>query len=115
MTIPMILQHAPSLAQSSVYRNLTVLEQAGLVARIALGDDHAHFELSEQVTGTHHHHQVCTECGAVDVVTLPNPVERKLDVALASAAQATSFRLTGHRLNLIGFCAACDTAAATNK
>ena len=41
MTIPMILQRQPSLAQSSVYRNLAVLEvrdgQAVVVERAARG------------------------------------------------------------------------------
>lgn len=109
MTIPMILQAQPTLAQSSVYRNLTVLQSAGLVTRIALGDDHAHFELSEQVTGEHHHHTVCRECGAVAPVTLPDSVESKLVKALIAATDHSSFHVTGHRLDIVGLCAACVT------
>jgi Fe2+ or Zn2+ uptake regulation protein len=109
MTIPMILQAQPSLAQSSVYRNLTVLQGAGLVTRIALGDDHAHFELSEEVTGVHHHHTVCTECGAVAPVSLADSVEAKLVKALSSATEHTSFHVTGHRLDIVGLCASCVT------
>ncbi len=109
MTIPMILKVRPSLAQSSVYRNLTVLQNAGLVTRIALGDDHAHFELSEALTGEHHHHTVCTECGAVAPVTLTDAVEAKLVKSLIAATESTSFRVTGHRLDVLGVCAACDS------
>lgn len=110
MTIPMILQVRPSLAQSSVYRNLTVLQGAGLVTRIALGDDHAHFELSEELTGEHHHHTVCTECGAVTPVTLTDAVESKLVKSLTAATETARFRVTGHRLDVLGVCATCDSA-----
>lgn len=107
MTIPMILRAQPGLAQSSVYRNLTVLQSAGLVTRISLGDDHAHFELSEEVTGLHHHHTVCTECGSVAPVTLPDSVESKLVKALTAATEGASFEVTGHRLDILGLCDIC--------
>lgn len=110
MTIPMILQVRPSLAQSSVYRNLSVLQSAGLVTRIALGDDHAHFELSEELTGEHHHHTVCTECGAVTPVTLEDAIEAKLVKSLTAATEPARFRVTGHRLDILGVCAACASA-----
>lgn len=108
LTIPMIMEARPALAQSSVYRNLAVLQSAGIVTRIALGDDHAHFELSEGVTGLHHHHRVCIECGTVDQVRLPDSVETELVAALEAAAGARSFEAMGHRLDIMGFCAACD-------
>jgi Fe2+ or Zn2+ uptake regulation protein len=110
LTIPMILRAEPSLAQSSVYRNLAVLGKAGLVIRISIGDEHAHFELSEALTGVHHHHLVCTECGSVQVVELPERAERSLDKQLQAAAADTSFQLTGHRLDLIGVCAECTAS-----
>jgi Fe2+ or Zn2+ uptake regulation protein len=109
MTIPMILTVCPTLAQSSVYRNLSVLQSAGLVTRVALGDDHAHFELSEAVTGVHHHHTVCVECGAVAAVTLADSVEAKLVKSLSTAAETVPFRVTGHRLDVLGVCATCDS------
>ena len=41
---------AASLAQSSAYRNLVVLEQAGAVNRIVTADDFARFELAQDLT-----------------------------------------------------------------
>ena len=108
VTIPAILQMQPELAQSSVYRNLAVLESAGLVTKIAMGDEHAHYELAEELTQHHHHHLVCTRCGTVGDVTLSPSVERALDKALAQAASASAFQLHDHRLDLIGFCSACS-------
>ncbi|TMK61498.1 MAG: transcriptional repressor [Actinobacteria bacterium] len=56
LTMPEILGSRAGLAQSSVYRNLVVLEQAGVVHRIVTSDGHARFELAEDLTGRHHHH-----------------------------------------------------------
>ncbi len=44
ITINQILESDSKLAQSSVYRNLAVLEEAGLVVKIITNDDHAHYD-----------------------------------------------------------------------
>ena len=110
VTIPMILQRQPSLAQSSVYRNLAVLEHAGLVSKISMGDEHAHYEFGEEITNHHHHHTVCTSCGSVRDVTLSAASERSLDRALHDAAAGQGFELHHHRLDLLGRCADCVAA-----
>ena len=107
ITIPGILRLQPSLAQSSVYRNLAVLEHAGLVSKIAMGDEHAHYELGEQITNNHHHHLVCTQCGTVSDVSLTAAAERSLDRALHDAASGASFELHQHRVDRLGRCATC--------
>ncbi|MEY4230231.1 MAG: hypothetical protein RLZZ362_1080 [Actinomycetota bacterium] len=110
ITIPAILRRQPTLAQSSVYRNLAVLEHAGLVSKISMGDEHAHYELGEEITNNHHHHLVCTSCGSVSDVTLSAAAERSLDKALREAAGGASFELEHHRLDLLGRCAECVAA-----
>lgn len=106
-TIPMILHAAPTLVQSSLYRNLAVLQEAGLVTRVDVGDDRAFFELSELVTKDHHHHLVCRSCSTVVDVTLPARAERALERALDDAAQGAGFELADHRVDLVGVCAGC--------
>lgn len=95
-----------NLALSSVYRNLAVLEVAGVVRRVAAVDEFGRYELAEEMTG-HHHHLLCSVCGLVEDVTLPLGVERAVDRALAEAASAVGFEGTHHRLDLVGRCAAC--------
>jgi Fur family transcriptional regulator, ferric uptake regulator len=107
LTIPQILQRHDDLAQSSTYRNLAVLEEAGVVHRIVTTDDHARFELAEELTGHHHHHLVCATCGTVLDVSLPAAVDRELDRALRSAAEQRAFDADHHRVDLIGTCAGC--------
>lgn len=95
------------LAQSSVYRNLSVLEAAGAVTRIAGGDDFTRFELSEDLAG-HHHHLICTACGSVTDFTVPTPIEERLESALARVAAAARFAPDHHRLDLVGRCEGCS-------
>jgi Fe2+ or Zn2+ uptake regulation protein len=101
-----VLDGRPHLAQSSVYRNLAVLEAAGVVRRIVTDDDYAHFELDEAFT-EHHHHLICSGCGTVTDTTLPPEVEGRLDAALRRIAEDAGFVIDHHRLDLIGHCRAC--------
>lgn len=109
-TIPTILRAEPSLVQSSLYRNLAVLQDAGLVTRVDVGDDRAFFELSELVTKDHHHHLVCRGCNTVVDVTLPSRAEKALERALGVAAHTAGFELEDHRVDLVGVCADCQAA-----
>lgn len=106
-TISELLEQDIELAQSSTYRSLTVLEDAGVVHRIVTTDDHARFELTEDVTGAHHHHLVCTGCGVVLDVTLPESLEHDLHGALAKAAADHRFAGQHHRIDLVGLCQGC--------
>ncbi len=108
VTIPELLDDQPDLPMSSAYRNLTVLEKVGVVSRIATFGEHARFELAEDLVG-HHHHLICTTCGAVEDFTVPDPVERTVDRALAEVVAPTGFRPAAHRLDLLGTCARCAT------
>lgn len=103
LTMPEILRSRRGLSQSSAYRNISVLIDAGVARRVSGADDHGRFELAEDLSG-HHHHIVCSSCGKVaDVV--PSP---RLEVALDEAARAaTGFEVTEHRFDLVGVCADC--------
>ena len=107
LTIPQVLELDPGLAQSSVYRNLALLEQAEIVHRIITSDDFARFELAEDLT-EHHHHLICARCGDVVDFTLDARVERDLEQVLHSVAERIEFAVDHHRLDLVGTCAACE-------
>lgn len=106
MTIPQILERNRQLAQSSVYRNLSILEEVGAVTRIVTGDDHARYELAEDLT-EHHHHFICSACGDVSDFSLQPKVEDDLERALEHVARRSDFEVSGHRLDLVGTCASC--------
>jgi Fe2+ or Zn2+ uptake regulation protein len=110
LTIPEIVQRNEGLATSSVYRNLAMLEQAGIATRIVTSHEHARYELSERF-GHHHHHLVCSDCGNVRDFTLPPGVEDTIDAALRRAARKHGYRADGHRLDLTGTCPDCQETA----
>jgi Fe2+ or Zn2+ uptake regulation protein len=109
-TIPMIMERSADLVQSSLYRNLAVMEQAGVVTRVDVGDTKSYYELSELVTDDHHHHLVCNRCTAVVDVSLPARAEQNIERALDDAARDAGFELTDHRVDIIGICPDCRAA-----
>ncbi len=106
ITLPELIDVAPTLAQSSAYRNLAVLEEVGVVRRLVHGADHARYELAEDLT-EHHHHLICESCGVVRDVTLTPKLERRLDDAFAVLSAAEGFAPTHHTIDLYGRCADC--------
>jgi Fe2+ or Zn2+ uptake regulation protein len=107
LTIPEILDEQPDLAQSSVYRNLVVLEEAGVVHRVVGTDDFARWELTEDLAG-HHHHLICASCGRVEDVPASAGLERSVAAAAAAITRTTGFRTQHHRLDLVGVCESCS-------
>jgi len=106
LTIPEILRTNPGLTQSSAYRNITILIDAGAARRVTGADDHGRFELAEDLS-SHHHHLVCGACGKVaDVVPSPR-LERALAEAARAVATEDDFDVTDHRFDLFGVCADC--------
>ncbi len=106
-SIAELLDAEPSMSQSSLYRNLGVLEQHDVVRRLSSTDDVARFELAEDVTGEHHHHLVCTTCGTIEDIDVAPEVETAMHVAIDDAAAGHGFRTELHRLELLGTCADC--------
>lgn len=108
MTATDIVAIDAELPQSSVYRNLSVLESAGVVVKVLTNGDRAAFELAEDLKG-HHHHLVCVGCGMVLDVEIPADIERVLTNGMSAVAQDNAFELQGHRLDLLGLCGQCSS------
>ena len=106
MTVQQLMDHVAGIAQSSAYRNLAVLEQAGVVHRIVTADDFARYELAQDLT-QHHHHLICASCGDVTDFTLPSTFEADLEARLSRAARRSGFAPADHRLDVLGICANC--------
>ncbi len=106
ITLPELLECSPDLAQSSAYRNLSLLEGAGVVRRLVHGGEHAHFELAESLT-EHHHHLICESCGQVRDITLDAGLERTLDRSFDELAANEGFTPTHHTVDVYGVCGDC--------
>jgi len=83
----------------TVYRNLNVLVEQGLVNKLDFGSTFDRYEARTLP----HYHFICDECGAVS--DLDVPVDEKLTVKLSSA---TGFKATRHEVRLYGLCKKCE-------
>jgi Fe2+ or Zn2+ uptake regulation protein len=106
LTIPEVVAGGRHIPQSSAYRSLAVLEQAGVVRRLLTSGDFARYELAEDLT-EHHHHLICSSCGTVDDFTASRRFEQTVAKAVAEIARDTGFDAHHHRIDLIGVCNRC--------
>ena len=106
LSIPEILASNLELPQSSAYRNVTTLIEAGVVRRVTGVDDHGRFELAEELAG-HHHHLACGECGTVEDVAPSIRLERAMAEAARVVAEEQGYEVTGHQFDLVGLCPQC--------
>jgi Fur family ferric uptake transcriptional regulator len=91
---------------SSLYRTLSVLEDAGVVAHHLGAKGLTRYELAEWLAG-HHHHLVCVDCGSVADVEIPPSQEDEVRSLVSEIAAAASFTPTDHALEIEGHCAKC--------
>lgn len=91
---------------SSIYRSLSVLEEAGVLVHHFGQKGVTRYELAEWLTG-HHHHLVCVNCGAVDDVELSGEMELRVDGLVEAIASRVGFHPTDHTLEIEGHCSRC--------
>jgi len=97
---------AEAVPLSSLYRSLSVLTDADVVTMHHGSRGVTRYELSEWLTG-HHHHLVCLSCGTVDDITPPPDLEADLESVVISLTVAGRFSPKGHALEIEGFCSEC--------
>lgn len=88
-------------SRSTIYRTLNLLVEAGLLRRVARANDREVYEHDYGYPA--HDHLICRKCG--DMIEFPN--EAIADV-LEKIAADHGFRMSGHRLEVEGVCAACS-------
>jgi Fur family ferric uptake transcriptional regulator len=106
LSIRQILGRRTNLVQSSAYRNLVVLEDAGVVRRLVGASGSARYELAEDLT-EHHHHLICVSCGSVEDLPASTTLERTVRTATAGSASRKGFKVRSHRVDLLGLCRDC--------
>ena len=90
----------PSIGQTTVYRTLKLLCEAGFATEIHFSNDITRYEVANPTS--HHDHLICLRCGKI--VEIYDPNIEKLQKEIASDHGLT---LQGHMHNLYGICADC--------
>jgi len=97
------LEHKfPNMSVATVYNNLRVFRESGLVRELTYGDNASRFDF---VT-TKHYHIICESCGKIVDFHYPG-----LDEVEHLAAHVTGFKVNSHRLEVYGTCPDCEEKA----
>ena len=94
----MVRRRLPHISLGTVYRNLDILSEHGLIRKLELGGSQRRFDGKVK----NHYHIRCTRCGRVEDA----PVEplSKLEETLRGASD---YEIVGHRLEFVGLCPRC--------
>lgn len=94
-------------AMSTIYRILSAFEDKTLISRTTwMGDGTAVYELTR---GEHTHYAVCLECHR------RIPLSCCPFAGLSLEQEADGFTVTGHKLELYGYCRQCGEALQSRK
>jgi Fur family transcriptional regulator, ferric uptake regulator len=104
----LVRRQDPSVGQTTVYRTLRLLTDAGLAREARFGDGRVHYE--HHYKHQHHDHMICSECGRVIEFYSP-----ELEAIQDAMAAKHKFELTSHLLRMIGVCAECRRQRSQRK
>lgn len=90
----------PNISLGTVYRNLKLLKQAGMISELDLTDNLSRFNGNVQ----NHYHFKCEQCG--DIFDVDEPVNKEIDNRLA---HKIGFKVSHHSLGFYGLCKDCQS------
>lgn len=96
----------PNMSVATVYNNLRVFRNAGLVKELTYGDSSSRFDFASH----DHYHVICDDCGKI--VDFHHP---GLEEVEHLAAHMTGFQINSHRLEVYGTCPECAAKESTMK
>ncbi len=89
----------PNISVATIYNNLRVFKEIGIVKELPYGDSSSRFDFS-----THnHYHVICKDCGKIVDFHYP-----QLDEVEQLAQHVTDFNVTHHRMEIYGLCKDCQ-------
>lgn len=101
----MVRKRIPRISLATVYRNLDLMAQAGLISKLERAGSRMRFDGNP----ANHYHIRCIRCYRVDdlpagtVMVIEEEVEKK-----------TGYRVIGHQLEYNGICPACREQKGKN-
>jgi Fur family peroxide stress response transcriptional regulator len=93
----------PNMSVATVYNNLRVFKEAGLVRELTYGDASSRFDANM----TDHYHVICRKCGKITDFDYPTLIDVERE-----AAKRTGFRVESHRMEVYGICKECQQHTA---
>ena len=100
----LVREQDPAIGQTTVYRTLKLLSEAGLAREVRFGDGITHYE--HNYKHEHHDHMICSQCGKIIEF-----YSAELEALQDAMAAKHKFEVTQHLLRIIGVCADCRRAS----
>jgi Fur family transcriptional regulator, ferric uptake regulator len=97
----MVKKKVPRVSLGTIYRNLEVLCQEGLIRRIEMGGSQKRFDGHTE----NHYHFRCLNCGKIEDLT-----EGSLEDIEKALAKLSPYEILGHRVELTGRCHPCNSS-----
>lgn len=94
-----VREQDPRVSTATVYRCVSAMACSGYLSRVGDRDGAALWVRCEG--DGHHHHLVCTSCGAIAHTACP------VDAEVLAASAPEGFTITSHDVRLYGLCSSC--------
>jgi Fe2+ or Zn2+ uptake regulation protein/predicted transcriptional regulator len=94
-----IKKKLPRISLATVYRNLEILSEAGLIKKLEISGRQKRFDWDPG----EHDHVFCTQCQRVDNISPPGDTAPHLE-----PTQEKGYRITGRRIEFFGLCPKCQ-------
>jgi len=95
----MVRKRLPRIGLGTVYRNLELMADSGMILKLELGGAQKRFD----ATTDPHYHVRCSICGKMDDVMIQ--VQENIT---KNAAKKSSYRILGHNVEFTGECPTCQ-------
>ena len=94
----MVRKRLPRIGLGTVYRNLDLLSERGIIKKLEVGGEQKRFDGDT----SKHYHVRCVECGRVDDIFIDRSKELE-----KSAASHCNYKILDHHVQFSGICSAC--------
>lgn len=94
-----IADNFPNMSVATVYNNLRLFRESGLVRELTYGDTSSRFDANI----TEHYHVICSECNKMVDFEYPD-----LQAVEQIAFKRTGFQIDSHRMEIYGRCEECQ-------
>lgn len=98
----MVRKRLPRIGLGTVYRNLELMAENGVIAKIDVAGNQRRFDGNT----AEHYHARCLSCGCVQDIDMP--IFAQLAAEADNAAQKKGFIIVRHHVEFVGFCADCS-------
>ena len=99
----MVRKRLPRIGLGTVYRNLELMAENGMILKIEVGGSQKRFD----ATTASHYHIRCSQCGKVEDIDVPVITD-----LVKEASATSSYHIIGHHIEFTGICSECQKLLA---